>query len=163
MDSSEDKAENRKPFLSIRGGSKRFGGIQALDDINLDIYDNEILALLGDNGAGKSTLIKAISGAHTLDEGEIHFDGKPVNITKPEDAHLLGVKTVYQDLALFGILDVTANLFAGSEYTRWGFLQKKQMEQKQTQPNANILKQTEIKTQRKHFTDTNMRAMGYEL
>ena len=127
MNSPEKPDEIRTPILSIRGGSKRFGGIQALDDINLDIYGNEILALLGDNGAGKSTLIKALSGAHTLDEGEIRFEGTQVNISKPEDAHNLGIKTVYQDLALFGILDVTANLFAGSEYTRWGFLQKKKM------------------------------------
>ena len=128
MNSSENHDQKRKPILSIRGGSKRFGGIQALDDINLDIYGNEILALLGDNGAGKSTLIKALSGAHTLDEGEILFEGNKVNISKPEDAHNLGIKTVYQDLALFGILDVTTNLFAGSEYTRWGFLQKKKMD-----------------------------------
>ena len=127
MNSSENPEEKRKPILSIKGGSKRFGGIQALENINLDIYGNEILALLGDNGAGKSTLIKALSGAHTLDEGEMRFEGKQVNIMKPEDAHHLGIKTVYQDLALFGILDVTANLFAGSEYTRWGFLQKKKM------------------------------------
>ena len=129
MKTSEISEEKRQPILSIRGGAKRFGGIQALDNINLDIYDNEILALLGDNGAGKATLIKAISGAHTLDAGEIYFGGKQVQIMKPEDAHNLGIKTVYQDLALFGILNVTVNLFAGSEYTRWGFLQKKKMEQ----------------------------------
>jgi len=127
MNSSADSAGKRQPILSIRGGSKRFGGIQALEHINLEIYGNEICALLGDNGAGKSTLIKSISGAHTLDEGETYFEGKQVYIQKPEDAHRLGIKTVYQDLALFGILDVTANLFAGSEYTRWGFLQKKKM------------------------------------
>jgi D-xylose transport system ATP-binding protein len=141
MNSSENHDHERKPVLSIRGGSKRFGGIQALDDINLDIYGNEILALLGDNGAGKSTLIKALSGAHTLDEGEILFEGKKVNISKPEDAHNLGIKTVYQDLALFGILDVTANLFAGSEYTRWGFLQKKKMD-KEAQTVLSHLKTT---------------------
>ena len=127
MNSSGNSVEKRQPILSIRGGSKRFGGIQALDDINLEIYGNQICALLGDNGAGKSTLIKAISGAHTLDEGETYFEGKQVHIHKPEDAHGLGIKTVYQDLALFGILDVTVNLFAGSEYTRWGFLQKKKI------------------------------------
>ena len=130
MNRPENAAEARQPIMSIRGGVKRFGGVVALDDINLDIYDNEVLALLGDNGAGKSTLIKAISGAHTLDEGEMFFEGKPARILKPEDAHKLGIKTVYQDLALFGILDVTANLFAGSEYTRWGFLQKKKMGEK---------------------------------
>ena len=141
MNSSENPEEKRKPILSIRDGSKRFGGIQALESINLDIYGNEVLALLGDNGAGKSTLIKAISGAHTLDEGEIHVEGRPVNILKPEDAHKLGIKTVYQDLALFGILDVTANLFAGSEHTRWGFLQKKKMD-KEAQTVLSHLKTT---------------------
>ena len=141
MKTSEISEEKRQPILSIRGGSKRFGGIQALDNINLDIYDNEILALLGDNGAGKSTLIKAISGAHTLDAGDIYFGGKQVQITKPEDAHNLGIKTVYQDLALFGILNVTVNLFAGSEYTRWGFLQKKKMD-KEAQAVLSKLKTT---------------------
>jgi D-xylose transport system ATP-binding protein len=141
MNSSENPEEKRKPILSIKGGSKRFGGIQALENINLDIYGNEILALLGDNGAGKSTLIKALSGAHTFDEGEMRFEGKQVNIMKPEDAHHLGIKTVYQDLALFGILNVTANLFAGSEYTRWGFLQKKKMD-KEAQTVLSHLKTT---------------------
>ena len=141
MNSIENPDEKRQPILSIRGGSKRFGGIQALDNINLDIYGNEILALLGDNGAGKSTLIKALSGAHTFDEGEMRFEGKQVNITRPEDAHHLGIKTVYQDLALFGILDVTANLFAGAEHTRWGFLQKKKME-KEAQAVLSNLKTT---------------------
>ncbi len=141
MSSADNQDEKRKPILSIRGGSKRFGGIQALEDIHLDIYGNEILALLGDNGAGKSTLIKALSGAHTLDVGEIYFEGTQVNISKPEDAHNLGIKTVYQDLALFGILDVTANLFAGAEYTRWGFLQKKKMD-KEAQTVLSHLKTT---------------------
>jgi D-xylose transport system ATP-binding protein len=129
MNSSEPQSDGRKPILSIRGGCKRFGGLQALDNIDIDIYDREILALLGDNGAGKSTLIKAISGAHTLDKGDIFFDGKKVQIQRPEDANRLGIKTVYQDLALLGPLDVTSNLFIGAEYTRWGFLQKKKMEQ----------------------------------
>lgn len=129
MNSSESLSDGRRPILSIRGGSKWFGGLQALDNIDIDIYDREILALLGDNGAGKSTLIKAISGAHMLDKGDIFFDGEKVQIQKPEDANRMGIKTVYQDLALLGPLDVTSNLFIGSEHTRWGFLQKKRMEQ----------------------------------
>ena len=128
MEAKHSPAENRRPLLSIREGSKHFGGIHALEKIDIDIYDKEILALLGDNGAGKSTLIKAISGAYTLDEGEIFLEGNKVDIPNPEAAHKLGIKTVYQDLALFGILDVSANLFAGAEQTRWGFLQKKKMD-----------------------------------
>ena len=129
MAPSQPPEEKRQPILSIRGGAKRFGGIQALENIDIDIYDREILALLGDNGAGKSTLIKAISGAHGLDDGEMYFDGKKIRIQKPEDANLLGIKTVYQDLAILGSLDVTANLFIGAEPTRWGFLNKKKMDQ----------------------------------
>ena len=123
-------ADNIKttPLLSMTNIFKSFGEVDVLTDVDLDVGKNEIIGLVGDNGAGKSTLIKAISGAHTLDEGETYFEGKQVHIYKPEDAHRLGIKTVYQDLALFGILDVTANLFAGSEYTRWGFLQKKKMD-----------------------------------
>jgi len=118
----------RKPILKARGISKRFGGIQALQDVDLDVYDKEVLALLGDNGAGKSTLIKIISGAYTPDSGEILFDGKKTQITSPDYARRIGIKTVYQDLALFGILDVTSNFFAGAEYTRWGFIQRKRMD-----------------------------------
>ena len=129
MNSSDSQSDERQPLLSICGGSKRFGGLQALDNIDVNIYDHEVLALLGDNGAGKSKLIKAISGAQMLDEGDIFFEGKKVQIQKPEDANRLGIKTVYQDLALLGSLDVTSNLFIGSEYTRWGFLQKKRMDQ----------------------------------
>ena len=138
MTATEKQTDPRQPVMSIRGGVKRFGGNVALDGVDLDIYDREVVALLGDNGAGKSTLIKAISGAHTLDEGEMYFAGEKINIQRPEDAHKLGIKTVYQDLALFGILDVTANLFAGSEYTRWGFLQKKKMEREAQKVLSNL-------------------------
>ena len=129
MNTPVSQPDERTPVLSIRGGAKWFGGLQALDNINIDIHDQEVLALLGDNGAGKSTLIKAISGAHTLDKGEIYFDGQKVRIQKPDDANRLGIKTVYQELALLGALDVTANLFIGAEPTRWGLLQKKKMDQ----------------------------------
>lgn len=129
MNETENRAGERTPILSIRGGSKRFGGVVALDNIDFDLYDREIVALLGDNGAGKSTLIKAISGYHTLDEGEMFFGGKKVTIQKPDDAKRLGIKTIYQDLALLGMLDVTANLFIGAEQTKFGFLQKKKMDE----------------------------------
>lgn len=128
METTPAMTDENRPLLTIHSGSKYFGGIHALENIDIDIYNKQILALLGDNGAGKSTLIKCISGAYTLDSGEIFFEDKKVDISTPEDAHKLGIKTVYQDLALFGILDVTANLFAGAEYTRWGFLQKKKMD-----------------------------------
>ena len=128
MINSTDVNNTKQPLLSIKNGYKYFGGITALENVDFEINDQEILALLGDNGAGKSTLIKTISGAYTLDKGDMFFEGKKVNIKKTEDAYKLGIKTVYQDLALFDILDVTTNLFAGAEITRWGFLQKKKMQ-----------------------------------
>lgn len=103
------------PLLEVRGATKRFGGVLALDDIDLEVSAGEVLALLGDNGAGKSTLIKCISGVHRLDAGTIALDGVPVHIHSPADARALGIETVYQDLALFDNLDPAANFYAGRE------------------------------------------------
>jgi D-xylose transport system ATP-binding protein len=102
-------------ILSLRGISKSFGPVQALDGVDLDVKQGEVLALVGDNGAGKSTLVKGISGIYSIDTGEILFDGKPVKITGPTSATELGIATVYQDLALCDNLDVVANLFLGQE------------------------------------------------
>lgn len=120
---------SKTPLLSMRGVSKHFGGIKALEDVDLDVYDKEALALLGDNGAGKSTLVKIISGVLKKDKGDVKFKGEPVNISSPNIAKKLGIKTVHQDLALFTIFDVPSNLFAGEEKTKFGFLQKRQMEE----------------------------------
>lgn len=114
--------------MAVRNISKRFGGLHALSNVNMDVYHNEVMALLGDNGAGKSTLIKIISGVLTQDEGEIIYQGKKVHIGSPEDAKQLGIKTVYQNLALFPNLDVTANLFMSDEISHWGFLKKREMD-----------------------------------
>jgi D-xylose transport system ATP-binding protein len=103
------------PVLTVRGASKRFGAVTALEDIDLDVRRGEVLALLGDNGAGKSTLIKCLNGVHRLDSGTIAMDGAPVVIHAPADARALGVETVYQDLALFDNLRPTDNFFAGRE------------------------------------------------
>ena len=101
--------------LTVRGASKRFGVVSALEDIDLDVRRGEVLALLGDNGAGKSTLIKCLNGVHRLDSGVIEMDGIPVSIRTPADARALGVETVYQDLALFDNLRPTDNFYAGRE------------------------------------------------
>jgi len=103
------------PLLAISGLQKRYGGVTALRDVNLDLYSGEVVALVGDNGAGKSTLIKTIAGVVRPDEGEIRFEGRPVAIDTPHAAAALGIATVYQDLALCENLDVVANLFLGSE------------------------------------------------
>jgi D-xylose transport system ATP-binding protein len=99
----------------MRGVSKRFGAVQALDGVDLDVCPGEVVGLVGDNGAGKSTLVKTIAGIYSPDEGEFSFDGRPVRIHGPNDAAALGIATVYQDLALCDNLDVVANLFLGRE------------------------------------------------
>lgn len=103
------------PILSIRHAHKRFGAIRALDDVSLDAWPGEVLALLGDNGAGKSTLVKCISGIHAFDEGEMRLHGTPVGLASPAAARAAGIETVYQDLALFDNLSPAQNFYAGRE------------------------------------------------
>src|SRR5438132_44575 len=104
-----------EPRLLMRGISKSFGAVQALTDVDFEVYPGEVVGLVGDNGAGKSTLIKAIAGVGPADSGEIFVEGQPVKITNPQVATRLGIETVYQDLALCDNLDVVANLFLGRE------------------------------------------------
>jgi D-xylose transport system ATP-binding protein len=103
------------PLLALKGVSKRFGAVEALADVDFEVYAGEVVGLVGDNGAGKSTLVKVISGIYSPDHGEISMDGVPVSIRTPDDATQLGIATVYQDLALADNLDVVANLFLGQE------------------------------------------------
>jgi D-xylose transport system ATP-binding protein len=103
------------PTLELRGISKSFGSVQALNDVNFEVRDGEVMALVGDNGAGKSTLIKCVAGINSIDEGQIFFDGEPVTIHGPKDAAKLGIEVVYQDLALADNLDVVQNMFLGRE------------------------------------------------
>ena len=115
--------------LSLKGVSKRFGAVQALKDIDLDVRAGEVMALVGDNGAGKSTLVKTMAGVYTPDEGSMSFDGARVQVTTPAEAQRLGIATVFQDLALCDNLDVVANLFLGRELRhRQGGLDEVEME-----------------------------------
>ncbi len=106
-----------EPLLALKGFSKRFGPVEALTDVDLELNAGEVVGLVGDNGAGKSTLIKAIAGVQPPDEGEAQFEGRRVNLQTPQAATGLGIATVYQDLALCENLDVVANLFLGQEET----------------------------------------------
>jgi D-xylose transport system ATP-binding protein len=103
------------PLLALRGLSKRFGAVQALDGVDFEVAAGEVVGLVGDNGAGKSTLVKTIAGIYSPDDGEFFFEGQPVSIGGPNAATELGIATVYQDLALCDNLDVVANLFLGRE------------------------------------------------
>jgi D-xylose transport system ATP-binding protein len=110
MDNYEDS-----PILEIVGISKRFGAVQALSEVDFEVYQNEVVGLVGDNGAGKSTLVKVIAGTYRPDSGKYIFEGEEVSVNNPRQATNLGIQTVYQDLALCDNLDVVANLYLGRE------------------------------------------------
>jgi D-xylose transport system ATP-binding protein len=107
-------------LLELKGISKRFGAVQALSQVDFETYPGEVVALMGDNGAGKSTLVKTIAGILPVDEGQVFFDGKPVQLAGPQSATSLGIATVYQDLALCDNLDVVGNLYLGQELKAGG-------------------------------------------
>ena len=116
------------PVLSLTGITKRFGAVQALTDVHLDVRPGEVVALVGDNGAGKSTLVKIISGVYQPDEGSVTFAGRQIVVGGPSEAQRLGIATVFQDLALCDNLDVVANLFLGQERNRVSVLNEVEME-----------------------------------
>ena len=103
------------PVMSLRGITKRFGAVQALSEIDFDVYPGEVVAIVGDNGAGKSTFVKILAGVYTPDGGTITFNGDEVTVPNPAAAQALGIATVFQDLALADNLDVVSNLFLGRE------------------------------------------------
>ncbi|CAM5425685.1 ATP-binding cassette domain-containing protein [Streptomyces hirsutus] len=117
-------------MLALRGVSKRFGAVQALTDVELEVRAGEVVALVGDNGAGKSTLVKTIAGVHPIDEGVIEWNGETVQINRPHDAQNLGIATVYQDLALCDNIDVVGNLYLGRELRKRGVLDEVEMERR---------------------------------
>ena len=134
MTASANTAE--APLLALRGINKSFGPVEALTDVDFEVYAGEVVGLVGDNGAGKSTLVKTMAGSHQADEGEILFEGNRVEINGPQDSSALGTATVYQDLALCDNLDVVSNLFLGQERLSGGvgkaarWIQEPPMEQR---------------------------------
>ena len=105
-------------MLEVRSLTKRFGGLVAVDNMDMQVFPGEVVGLLGDNGAGKSTLIKMVSGVYHPDGGRIFFQGKEVKMSSPMDALDLGIETLYQDLALAENLDAYSNIFLGREKTK---------------------------------------------
>src|SRR5512137_344954 len=102
-----------KVLLEMKDIGKSFPGVRALQGVSLTVREGQVHALLGENGAGKSTLIKILSGAYSKDEGEIFFEGKPVDIHGPHDAQALGISTIYQEFNLARNLTVAENIFLG--------------------------------------------------
>jgi ribose transport system ATP-binding protein len=107
--------EQQPPLVEMRGISKRFPGVRALDDVSLSAYGGEVHVLLGQNGAGKSTLIKTLYGAYHPDAGEVFVDGRLVRIGSPADARRLGIAVIFQEFSLVPYLDVAQNIFLGRE------------------------------------------------
>jgi ribose transport system ATP-binding protein len=103
------------PLLEMRGISKRFPGVVALDSVNLQVAQGEVVALVGENGAGKSTLMKILGGVHQPDAGEIRLDGRPVKIQNVNDAMRRGIAFIHQELNVLDNLEVAANVFLGRE------------------------------------------------
>src|ERR1019366_7419251 len=103
------------PILEMRGISKRFPGVVALDDVSLQIGRGEVVALCGENGAGKSTLMKILGGVHQPDVGEILIDAQPVKINGVNDSMKHGIAFIHQELNVLGNLNVAANVFLGRE------------------------------------------------
>ena len=118
----------RAPLVAMRGIVKRFGAIQALKGVDLDLYPSEVLGLVGDNSAGKSTLMKILTGAYLPDAGQIYFEGRPVAIHAPHDSRRLGIEMIYQDFALCGNLDIATNIFLGRWPAPHGLVNRRQME-----------------------------------
>lgn len=123
-------------LLELRKIGRRFGQIVALKNIDFQLCEGEVLALLGDNGAGKSTLIKVITGVYPPSEGEILFDTQPIRINSPQDARQLGIETVYQDLALVPGMSISRNFYLGREIVKkngpFSLLDRTTMDEKAT-------------------------------
>ena len=118
----EPRPDGPPPLLDVRGVSKSFPGVKALQDMHLTLRRGEVLALVGENGAGKSTLMKLLSGIDTADEGQVLLDGRPVEVTGPRHAQELGISIIHQEFNLMPDLTVAQNIFIGREPRRARFL-----------------------------------------
>lgn len=124
-----DEKQNAVPLVEMRDMNVSFGGVHAVENVTVDLYPGEVVAMVGGNGAGKSTLVKTLAGAQKPDSGQILIDGEPVTISTPRDAKALGIETIYQTLALADNIDAPGNMFLGRELTtRWGVMDDSAME-----------------------------------
>lgn len=114
-------------ILELKGITKIFPGVKALDNVHFQLKPGEIHALMGENGAGKSTFIKVITGVHKAEEGEMFLDGKPVRFKGPRDAQQAGIAAIYQHVTSYPHLTVAENIFMGHEKVKRGVIQWKEM------------------------------------
>ena len=115
------------PLVDMRGICVEFPGVKALQDVDFRLFPGEVHALMGENGAGKSTLIKALTGVHALEAGEITLDGAPVSFAGPAQAQAAGISTVYQEVNLCPNLTVAENILLGREPRRFGSINGRAM------------------------------------
>jgi ribose transport system ATP-binding protein len=121
----ENAPHNVKPLLTVRNINKAFPGVQALTDVSLDLYPNEVVGLVGENGAGKSTLMRILAGVYGPDSGEIRIDGELVHLNSPQDATNYGIGMVFQEQSQLPNLSVGENIYLGQEgsFSRFGIIQ----------------------------------------
>ncbi len=117
-------------LIKTQGISKEFSGVRVLDNIDIEINRGEIFGIIGENGAGKSTLVKILSGIYTPTEGKVFFEGNEVDIKDPLHAKAIGISMIPQEFNLINELNVYENIFLGSEITRKGFLNKREMKKR---------------------------------
>lgn len=125
--------EEGSQLLEIRGLTKGFPGVQALDHVDFTLHRGEIHALLGENGAGKSTLIKVLTGVFKRDDGTIRLDSQEITARDPADARALGIGTVYQEVNLLPNLSVAENLFIGRQPVRFGLVNGAEMRRRSSE------------------------------
>ena len=111
----------REILLSMNAIEKKFGDVQVLKKVDMEVARGEVHALMGENGAGKSTLIKILTGVYPKDGGSITFSGKACEINSRSDAQKLGIGVIYQELSLIPTLSVMQNVLLGKEKSGWGF------------------------------------------
>jgi len=131
MEAPNNKAavDPNKCLVEMRNINKSFGGVHAVENVSINLYPGEVVAVLGHNGAGKSTLMKMLAGAYPIDSGDVIINGAKANIRTPADAQAAGIESIYQTLALADNLDSVANLFLGRELlTPWNTLDDHRMD-----------------------------------
>jgi ABC-type sugar transport system ATPase subunit len=123
----KERMSEKTPFLQMKGITKNFPGVLALDNVDFEVNRGEVVALVGENGAGKSTLMKILSGAILKDGGDIFINGQCEEIKNPLASIKLGISTIYQELNVLANLDIAENIFIGKELHNKGFIDKKSM------------------------------------
>ena len=107
--------QHKDPVLEVRGGTKRFPGVLALDGVSFELAPGEVRARVGENGAGKSTLLKVLTGVYQADDGQVVYAGEDVRFTSPGESQAVGISTIYQEVNLIPLLTVAQNVFLGRE------------------------------------------------